>query len=46
MEEVFWSYHHFGSATVHAIPRYHGKKINGKLSLETNRTQDRVALMD
>ena len=37
---------YFGSATVHAICRYLGMKVNGKLSLETNRTQDRVALTD
>ena len=37
---------YFGSATVHAIRRYLGKKVNGKLSLETNRTHDRLALTD
>lgn len=37
---------YFGNATVHAIRRYLGKKVNGKLSLEMNRTQDRVALTD
>ena len=37
---------YFGNATVHAIRRYLGKKVNGKFSLEMNRTQDRVALTD
>lgn len=44
VKSVFKLSGYFGQATVHAIRRYLGKKVNGKLSRKTHRMQNSVML--